>query len=457
MLETIPHHIGLWIALAGFAVLALWLTRSSTRQRFGRRRWGIAVAAAVVLVLVAALGSGARQEVYSSSLPGQAELARRFGSQRLISAERAALVTALSEPFIEYHARLRGISPRFHAPDIQQYARVTDSGRLVFARSTCFPATLVEPAKASMARMDLLDALAGSGWLSTLTLLELYRSAANDAERGLALEEMTGGPASFFKGADMKEWVERELRSFLAASPSPAVRAKLEERIASLTPSSVTSASSPPSTCNPKSGKVSMIPGRSIGPVEVGMTRAEVKQLGAKIAPDPSGVHGDTVLWVDRCRVVFDQDRVGGVEVVLADLPAGLEIGGTTIPSSATSEDLARVLPNCGKAIPGKRERTIRCADGSTFVGIGEDGKVSLWVHRKDWVPGMGGQSCEGALGAKKASELVAECVRVSPATHPPCHASNPCALIRDEIKRGCKLLTEPAGRPTFCAAYDSK
>jgi len=31
-------------------------------------------------------------------------------------------------------------------------------------------------------------------------------------------------------------------------------------------------------------------------------------------------------------------------------------------------------------------------------------------------------------------------CIQVSPATHPPCHADNPCALIRGEIDRSCKL-----------------
>ncbi|MGD9883842.1 MAG: hypothetical protein AB7U95_27390 [Reyranella sp.] len=40
----------------------------------------------------------------------------------------------------------------------------------------------------------------------------------------------------------------------------------------------------------------------------------------------------------------------------------------------------------------------------------------------------------------------------MSPATRPPCNEANPCALIVDEIKRGCALL--PSGAPGFCKTY---
>jgi len=64
--------------------------------------------------------------------------------------------------------------------------------------------------------------------------------------------------------------------------------------------------------------------------------------------------------------------------------------------------------------------------------------------------------SCRGEIGAAKAAALVRQCTEVSPATHPPCNASNPCALIIGEIKRGCGLLASGGSppAPAFCRKY---
>lgn len=65
--------------------------------------------------------------------------------------------------------------------------------------------------------------------------------------------------------------------------------------------------------------------------------------------------------------------------------------------------------------------------------------------------------SCAQQIGTPLAAQLVKQCVSVSPATHPPCHASNPCDLIVDEIDRSCGLLGGPAQRPAFCATTPQK
>ncbi|UFN51034.1 hypothetical protein LPC08_10695 [Roseomonas sp. OT10] len=41
------------------------------------------------------------------------------------------------------------------------------------------------------------------------------------------------------------------------------------------------------------------------------------------------------------------------------------------------------------------------------------------------------------------------QCIQVSPATRPPCNDANPCALILDEIARGCGMY--PAPVPAYC------
>ena len=61
---------------------------------------------------------------------------------------------------------------------------------------------------------------------------------------------------------------------------------------------------------------------------------------------------------------------------------------------------------------------------------------------------------CRKSAGAKKAEEYVQQCLEVSPATHPPCNASNSCDLIIDEIKRGCAMIQTNV--PAYCAAYSA-
>jgi len=64
----------------------------------------------------------------------------------------------------------------------------------------------------------------------------------------------------------------------------------------------------------------------------------------------------------------------------------------------------------------------------------------------------FGGPSCLQAIGADRANRLVEDCLAVSPATHPPCNAQNPCDLIINEIRRSCALMKESA--PSLCVQY---
>ena len=60
--------------------------------------------------------------------------------------------------------------------------------------------------------------------------------------------------------------------------------------------------------------------------------------------------------------------------------------------------------------------------------------------------------SCKETAGAEQAKAYVEQCLEVSPATHPPCNALNPCELIQDEIKRGCAILVKSGDDvPPFC------
>ena len=61
-------------------------------------------------------------------------------------------------------------------------------------------------------------------------------------------------------------------------------------------------------------------------------------------------------------------------------------------------------------------------------------------------------EGCIDEVGADEAQMYVDQCLEVSPATHPPCNADNPCQMIQDEIARGCEMLGNDA--PEFCSDY---
>jgi len=63
------------------------------------------------------------------------------------------------------------------------------------------------------------------------------------------------------------------------------------------------------------------------------------------------------------------------------------------------------------------------------------------------------GASCRDEIGDVASARLVERCVMVSPATHPPCNAANPCALIQGEIDRACGQYGPDEARPAECEA----
>jgi len=62
-------------------------------------------------------------------------------------------------------------------------------------------------------------------------------------------------------------------------------------------------------------------------------------------------------------------------------------------------------------------------------------------------------ESCRGEIGDVASARLVERCVMVSPATHPPCNAFNPCALIQGEIDRACGQYGPDEAKPAECEA----
>lgn len=66
---------------------------------------------------------------------------------------------------------------------------------------------------------------------------------------------------------------------------------------------------------------------------------------------------------------------------------------------------------------------------------------------------GAADRTCRDSIGEQASARLVQRCIAVSPATHPPCNAANPCALIQDEIDRSCAMYGPGETKPAECAA----
>ncbi|MGN8000728.1 hypothetical protein [Sphingomonas sp. 22176] len=65
-------------------------------------------------------------------------------------------------------------------------------------------------------------------------------------------------------------------------------------------------------------------------------------------------------------------------------------------------------------------------------------------------------RSCDAEIGKAAAAQRVNLCIKVSPATHPPCNAANSCAMIEDEIARSCALL-DGDGQPVQGCTVDPR
>lgn len=116
-----------------------------------------------------------------------------------------------------------------------------------------------------------------------------------------------------------------------------------------------------------------LVPGRSIGPVSIGMGREEVSRLGLEIKPHPSGQLGDNVRLVGPYYVVFDQDHVVSVAFTLTGSRTGIVVAGRALPETVSLDELSRAIPDCGPAEDREGGKVISCGGGTTLVKSGTE------------------------------------------------------------------------------------
>ncbi len=115
-------------------------------------------------------------------------------------------------------------------------------------------------------------------------------------------------------------------------------------------------------------------------------------------------------------------------------------------PVAVLGAILAASLGACGERAHNSASRADVPAIASRPAPAGPEGEVATRPEGARAAP----RACTSEMG-DGATSLVALCRAVSPATHPPCNAANSCAMIEEEIARGCALIGDGAERPAGC------
>jgi len=157
------------------------------------------------------------------------------------------------------------------------------------------------------------------------------------------------------------------------------------------------------------SAGVALEVGKGIGPIHLGMTRNELETLGLPIE------EGSYDLQVGPYRLLMDGGAVSFIEIELAKLPKGLSIDGKHVPPHEKDiEQIAKLLPGCGKLDIRLGGNVIECADGTvTVAAAGPPGIVQLQLltaaHAQKLRPAPPNQSLP------------------QPSAGPPCSGGGPC------------------------------
>jgi hypothetical protein len=109
-------------------------------------------------------------------------------------------------------------------------------------------------------------------------------------------------------------------------------------------------------------------PGKGIGQIRLGMTRAEVDALGLPTRTHPSGRHGPNVRRIGPYHVEFDDDKVSSVELNLRRFADGIRIGTQDFGQSVDAKEIAAALPPCKEPEERPGGTVIECDAGRALI-----------------------------------------------------------------------------------------
>jgi hypothetical protein len=135
---------------------------------------------------------------------------------------------------------------------------------------------------------------------------------------------------------------------------------------------------SPPAVPEPESGKrleLVITPGISVGPIRIGMLRAEVEALGL-LHRHPHFPGMTTPYEVHY----GDDGRVARVLVSLLGAPGDVRVGKIVVPRGTRFGEAPRILGDCAKPDVGFGGGQFTCLGGSIEVVGGSGAPNELWI-----------------------------------------------------------------------------
>jgi hypothetical protein len=121
---------------------------------------------------------------------------------------------------------------------------------------------------------------------------------------------------------------------------------------------------------------IPIVPGRSIGPIEIGMSRADIEALGI-LTPHPRF----RAMTVPFNVYYGDDDRAEKVEVSFHYAPGNFAIGETLIARTASAEEALAILGDCRALEPARGATSYACREGNLRVMIGSGDPDDTWLR----------------------------------------------------------------------------
>lgn len=130
---------------------------------------------------------------------------------------------------------------------------------------------------------------------------------------------------------------------------------------------------SPPAT--PSGSTVALIPGQSIGPVSLGMAKADVEALGYEVHPQYSGMTIPITAYYDL------DGKASTIEISLVHSDKDVAVGELTIPRTATVEQIRELLGDCKEPEVNTGGTIHSCRDGGMSIAIGSGNPAEIWLR----------------------------------------------------------------------------
>jgi hypothetical protein len=127
----------------------------------------------------------------------------------------------------------------------------------------------------------------------------------------------------------------------------------------------------------PASGPTyALTPGEAIGPVRVGMSKAEIEALGLL------ATHPQFSAMTIPISVYYDEaDKAKTIEISLAHTDKDVTIGEVTIPRTASIDRIRELLGDCKDPEVNTGASMYPCRGGAMFIAIGSGNPSEIWLR----------------------------------------------------------------------------